>query len=106
MSKLVSDELTWHHSLRAPAPPRLQDMNLQPRQAIQRPYGEPQNTLPPDVMPTKVSYQLAPDGPVGSLGLVHMAGGSVDRSLMPNAVSNQPGLPSNTAGASLSFAFH
>lgn len=83
---------------------RVQDMDLQPRDVIARPYDRMKSDVSPDAVPTKVSW-AAPVGVVGSVGLVHMQA-PVDRSVLPNAVANQPGLPSSTAGASLTYQFH
>lgn len=80
-------------------------MDLHAATELQRPYAGPRAELQTDAMPTTVSYQLARNGPVGSLGLVRMSAGSVDRSLLPNAVANQPDAPSSAPGASLRFAF-
>jgi hypothetical protein len=89
------------------APPRsLAMMNLAPTKPLVRPYSEIGVTPQADRMPTAVSYRPFANGPVGSVGLVHLTASHVlDSSALGNASTGQPGAPSQTVGANLGYAF-
>ncbi len=90
----------------APAPRPLATMDLTPKKPLHRPYDDLSMQPSADRFPTAVSYRVGNDGPVGSVGLIDMGGDHMlDRSLMSNAVANQPGAPSQTLGASLASEF-
>ncbi len=81
-------------------------MDLSPRKLLQRPYATVSGTPSDDRMPTSVSYQIAPNGPVGAVGIVNFAAShAVDPTYLSNAVANQSGAPSQTVGVSLAYAF-
>jgi len=85
----------------------LSAMDLTPRMPLDRPYGEMFAAPAEDHIPTAVSYQMAPNGPVGTVGIVTLASShALDPSLMSNAVANQRGAPSQTIGAALAYNFH
>jgi hypothetical protein len=81
-------------------------MDLTPRKPIVRPYHAvaPQDANQP--APTAVSYRIAGDGPVGSIGFVRLsASHAIDPSWMSNALASQRGAPSQTVGAQLAYNF-
>ena len=47
-------------------------MDLTPRRALQRPYGEIRGSVKEDRVPTAVDYRISPNGPVGSVGIVNL----------------------------------
>ncbi|HEY1927241.1 MAG TPA: hypothetical protein VGG92_07235 [Caulobacteraceae bacterium] len=90
-----------------PVPKPLSMMNLSPRKPLVRPYGEMGRKPEADHLPTAVSYRPFANGPVGTVGLVHMtASHALDSTALGNASAGQPGAPSQTVGANLLYAFH
>lgn len=84
----------------------LSTMNLAPTKPLVRPYGKMGATPEADRVPTVVSYKPFANGPVGSVGLVHLtASHMLDSSALGNATEGQPGAPSQTVGANLLYAF-
>lgn len=102
-AQLIDGTLADRHHAPTLHTRRLADMDLRPRGALQRPYDQLGANVRPDILPTQVSYQLAPKGPVGSVGLVHME--SFDRSVLSNEVQAQSGPPRSTVGAAVSYQF-
>ena len=93
------------HQRQAAATP-LSMMNLAPRKPLVRPYDEMGMKPQADRTPTVVSYKPFANGPVGSVGLVHLtASHALDSSALGNAAEGQPGAPSQTVGANLLYAF-
>jgi hypothetical protein len=81
-------------------------MDLTPRKPLARPYHTVAPQDADDHVPTAVSARIATNGPVGSIGIVSLsASHAIDPSWMSNAVANQPGAPSQTAGAQLAYNF-
>jgi hypothetical protein len=103
------DQVGWTYARRPPAARPLRPlwtMDLRPRKPLERPYAEVSGTQAEDHLPTSVSYQIAPNGPVGAVGLVDFSSShAVDPIYLSNAVANQPGAPSQTVGVSLAYAF-
>jgi hypothetical protein len=90
----------------APTTPPLPLMDLTPRKPLVRPYERLGAVPQEDRVPTVVSYKPFANGPVGSVGLVHLtASHALDSSALGNASAGQPGAPSQTVGANLAYNF-
>ncbi len=86
----------------------LAHMNLTPPTVLARPYGEAGWSPGAEVPFRAFSRQVAPDGPVGSVGLVNFTGrGPLDADALGNAVASQNLTqgPGRRLGVNLTYAF-
>lgn len=90
---------------RAPARRALAEMNLAPRVYLKRPYADSAAITPEgDALVTAFSRQVAADGPVGSVGLINLAGRAESR-LSGDSLASQRGLPTRALGLKVSYNF-
>ncbi|MEP6967825.1 MAG: hypothetical protein ABI906_07070 [Pseudomonadota bacterium] len=76
------------------------------RGSIDRPYARISAARHDGRMPTTVDYRFAPDGMVGSVGYRRVVDSRpMDAHDVNSAAATQFGLPDNTFGATLSYAF-
>jgi hypothetical protein len=93
--------------LRAPVRRTLAQMNLEPRFYLRRPYAPPVTITPASDAPvTALSRQVAADGPIGSVGLINLAGRAALADADPgDSLASQRGLPTRALGFKVSYNF-
>jgi len=85
----------------------LAQMDLAPRFYLKRPYATVAMATPgPETPVTAVSRQMSADGPIGSVGLINLAGHDAvqDRSF-GDSLASLRGLPSRALGFNVSYNF-
>ena len=81
-------------------------MDLTPRLVLDRPYGQLLTAPQIDMLPSSVSREMIPYGPVGSLGLVRFAGSNaLSSGALGNSMDARSSLPSQRVGVNLSYDF-
>ena len=102
-STQLKQSIAYDHVTESAGAPQISFMDLTPPDDFVRPYALTSG-LTRERMPLTASVGDAGNGPVGSIGMVHM-GGVLDRTLMPNSVANLPGAPASTVGAEINYRF-
>ncbi len=90
--------------LRAPVRRSLAQMNLEPRFYLKRPYAARATIAPESDTPvTALSRQVAADGPIGSVGLISLAG--KENRVSGDSLASERGLPTRALGFKVSYNF-
>ena len=102
-STQLTQSIAYDHLAEPLQAPQISLMDLTPRGDFLVP-GAVTPALQRDQVPTAARFGDASTGPVGSVGMVHMAG-ALNPTLLPNAVASLPGLPAATIGAAVDYHF-